>query len=85
MYTVTLLLHILYHYFVSPLCNIFLYQMYQMCNTLMYHFPRERSLSLGAAGVDVKKAVYTRAPVPTIVIWSGKMRDESQRDDASYG
>ena len=56
-----------------------------MCNTLMYHFPRERSLSLGAAGVDVKKAVYTRAPVPTIVIWSGKMRDESQRDDASYG
>jgi len=85
MYTVTLLLHILYHYFVSHYVTFFCIKCITLCYTFLYHFPRERSLSLGAAGVDVKKAVYTRAPVPTIVIWSGKTRDESQRDDASYG
>ncbi len=69
MYTVTLLLQIMYHFFVSSLCNIFMYQMYQMCNTFMSHFPRGRVHSLGAAGVDVKKVVNTSPQSTIISIW----------------
>ncbi len=64
MYTVTLLLQIMYHFFVSSLCNIFMYQMYQMCNTFMSHFSTRACARASRSGGGSQKACVHSSSCP---------------------